>query len=63
MKQPEAGVGLQLMHDVVGDGNFRTIEIQLSGSYLLKVTQDSTHTIRPGLNVGLNHRQLNQNHQ
>ena len=61
MKQPEAGVGLQLMHDVVGDGNFRTIEIQLSGSYLLKVTQDSTHTIRPGLNVGLNHRQLNFN--
>ena len=55
------GYGLLLFHDVVGDGNFRTIEVQANASYLLKLTSDSTHTIRPGINIGLNHRQLNFN--
>jgi type IX secretion system PorP/SprF family membrane protein len=53
------GVGGMLFHDVVGDGQFRTIELQANLSYLLKVTSDSMHTIRPGINFGLNHRQLN----
>ncbi len=48
-----------LFHDVAGDGQFRTIELQGNLSYLLKLTKDSTHTIRTGFNVGMNHRQLN----
>ncbi len=53
------GVGMMLFHDVVGDGKFRTVEVQGNVSYLLKITSDSMHTLRPGFNVGLNHRQLN----
>ena len=28
-------------------------------SYLLKLSKDSTHTLRTGINLGMNHRQLN----
>ena len=55
----ELGYGIMLFHDVVGDGNFRTVELQGNLSYLLKLTSDSMHTIRPGINIGMNHRQLN----
>lgn len=53
------GYGILFFHDVVGDGQFRTIEVQANVSYLIKLTKDSTHSVRPGINIGLNHRQLN----
>ena len=53
------GIGLLFFNDVSGDGKFRTVEFQTNCSYLLKLTSDSTHTIRPGLNIGMNHRQVN----
>jgi type IX secretion system PorP/SprF family membrane protein len=53
------GYGLSVFHDVVGDGQFRTVEVQGNASYLIKLTSDSTHSIRPGINIGMNHRQLN----
>lgn len=53
------GYGMTIFHDAVGDGKFRTIEVQGNASYLLKLSSDSTHTIRPGINLGMNHRQLN----
>jgi type IX secretion system PorP/SprF family membrane protein len=53
------GLGALLFHDVAGDGHFRTVELQLNANYALKLTDDSTHTIRPGINIGLNHRQVN----
>ena len=59
--KPEFGYGFLLFHDVVGDGNFKTIEVQANASYLLKLTSDSMHTIRPGINLGMNHRQINFN--
>lgn len=55
----EVGYGLMVFHDVAGDGNFRTIEAQANLSYQLKLSADSTHTLRGGLNIGMNHRQLN----
>ena len=58
-RHKKLGFGGMLFHDVVGDGKFRTIELQGNVSYLIKLTSDSTHTIRPGINIGLNHRQLN----
>lgn len=60
-KNKNFGYGGMIFHDVVGDGNFRTIELQGNASYLFKLTSDSTHTIRPGINVGMNHRQFNSN--
>jgi type IX secretion system PorP/SprF family membrane protein len=53
------GLGLLFFHDVVGDGKLRTVEVQGNASYLLKITKDSMHTIRPGINIGMNHRQVN----
>lgn len=55
----KVGYGLLFFHDVVGDGQFRTIELQGNVSYLIKIGSDSTHTVRPGVNIGLNHRQFN----
>lgn len=56
---PNLGYGLLLFHDVAGDGKFRTIEVQGNVSWLMKLTSDSTHTLRAGLNFGMNHRQVN----
>lgn len=57
--QRNVGYGAMLFHDVAGDGRFRTIEMQLNGSFAIKIKPDSTHVFRPGLNIGINHRQLN----
>lgn len=59
MKHKKLGYGILFFHDVAGDGQFRTIEVQANVSYLIKLTKDSTHNIRPGINIGFNHRQFN----
>ncbi len=53
------GYGISFFNDQVGDGAFRTIEIQGNVSYQHKLTQDSVHNLRIGLNLGMNHRQFN----
>ena len=58
-KHKNLGYGILFFHDVVGDGSLRTIEVQGNVSYLLKLSKDSTHTLRAGINLGMNHRQLN----
>jgi type IX secretion system PorP/SprF family membrane protein len=55
------GIGLLMFHDQAGDGTFRTIELQGNVSRSFKLTKDSTHVIRPGINFGMNHRQINWN--
>ena len=51
-------VGLVLMNDVVGDGKFRTIEVVPSASYAINLSSDSSHVIRPAVQMGLNYRQF-----
>lgn len=58
-RNKNVGLGLLVFHDVVGDGKLRTLEVQGNASFLMKLTQDSTHTLRPGINIGMNHRQVN----
>ena len=58
MSNKNIGYGLLFFHDAAGDGKFRTIETQANASYLIKLTPDSTHAIRPGINVGFNYRQF-----
>lgn len=58
-KYKNIGYALNFFHDVVGDGSFRTIELQGSASYNLKLKSDSSHNLRIGVNIGLNHRQFN----
>ncbi len=56
---PNLGLGLLFFNDQVGDGKFRTTELQINASYELYLSKDSTHRIRPGINIGMNHRQVN----
>ena len=58
-KRPNIGYGILFSHDQAGDGKFRTIEFQGNLSYLLKISSDSIHTLRFGMNAGMNHRQIN----
>ncbi len=53
------GFGIMMFHDQAGDGTFKTIETQGNISRAFKLTKDSAHVIRPGINFGMNHRQLN----
>jgi type IX secretion system PorP/SprF family membrane protein len=58
-KNKNIGIGVLFFHDMVGDGKLRTIEVQGNLSYLKKITKDSVHSIRTGVNFGMNHRQVN----
>lgn len=60
-KKPKIGVGGLLFNDVAGDGKFRTIELQTNFSYKITIGKGEKHIIHPGLNIGLNHRQVNFN--
>jgi len=51
-------LGILLFHDVEGDGKLRTVEFQVAPSYTLKLSSDSVNTLRFGLQLGLNHRQV-----
>jgi type IX secretion system PorP/SprF family membrane protein len=53
------GFGINMFNDQAGDGRFRTVEVQGNLSYAVKLTRDSSHVFRPGINFGLNHRQIN----
>ncbi len=53
------GFGINMFNDQAGDGRFRTVEVQGNLSYAFKLTRDSSHVFRPGINFGLNHRQIN----
>ena len=58
-KYQNVGYGINFFHDVAGDGKFRTVEVQGNLSYHLRLTPDSIHNVRLGMNFGLNHRQFN----
>ena len=58
-KYKKIGLGILFFNDAAGDGKFKTIEFQVNGAYSFKLTKDSTHIFRPGITIGLNHRQLN----
>lgn len=58
-KNKNIAFGVNFFHDVVGDGSLRTVEFVPTASYLIKLTPDSTHSIRPGVQIGINHRSVN----
>ncbi|MBK6951162.1 MAG: PorP/SprF family type IX secretion system membrane protein [Crocinitomicaceae bacterium] len=49
---------VNLFHDVAGDGNYRTTEFNLTTSYRFYLDIDSTHTITPAVQLGVNHRNI-----
>lgn len=48
-----------LFYDQVGDGKFQTVELQFSLAKQLKLTSDSVHCLSTGIQLGMNHRQVN----
>lgn len=57
-KVKNLGLGVLFFHDVAGDGKLRTIELQISPSYNLKLSADSVKNLRFGVQLGMNNRQL-----
>lgn len=53
------GIGGLVFHDVVGDGKLKTLEIQLNANIPMYLKRDSSVVLRPGINVGMNQRQIN----
>lgn len=51
-------IGLVFMHDVAGDGRFRTIDLMPSASLNFHLDKNKIHSIRPGIQFGLNYREL-----
>jgi|688.fasta_scaffold240256_2 type IX secretion system PorP/SprF family membrane protein len=58
-KIPAIGYGFLFFHDNAGDGFFKTLELQANGSYHLKLDKNERHSLRFGLNIGINNRQVN----
>lgn len=50
--------GINLFHDAAGDGNFRTIEMNVSTAFDIPLDLDSAHTITPAVQIGFNHRRI-----
>lgn len=50
---------VNLFHDAAGDGNYRTLEFNLSTAYQIYLDNDSIHSVTPGLQMGVNHRNIN----
>lgn len=57
-KWRDLSLGAQFFHDVVGDGEFQTVEFLTSASIAHSFLDDLI-TLRPGITLGLNQRRLN----
>jgi type IX secretion system PorP/SprF family membrane protein len=55
------GVGLQINNDKSGDSRFSTTQIFLSGSYIKKLTSDSTHFLSLGIQPGITTKSFDVN--
>ena len=58
-KSKHFNYGLLMFHDQAGDGKLKTIEAMVTLSKTFKLTSDSVHIITSGINLGINHRQVN----
>lgn len=50
--------GINFFSDAAGDGNYRTIELNVTSSYEMYLDYDSLHVITPGIQLGFNHRRI-----
>ena len=58
-KSKHFNYGLLMFHDQAGDGKLKTIEAMVTLSKTFKLTSDSLHILTGGVNLGINHRQVN----
>ena len=50
------GAGASIMHDITGDSKFRTLQINLAGSYIIPI--DSNQSLSIGIQPGFTHRTI-----
>lgn len=55
------GSGISIYNDKAGDGDFSTLQINISGSYSKKISSDSSHSIVLGFQSGFTQRNINYN--
>lgn len=55
---PNLYFGATYLNDVAGDGNLRTNELNINGTYKLYLSSDSTITMSSALQIGINHKSL-----
>lgn len=58
LRMKNIGVGLSMFSDIAGDSHFGTTQVNLSGSYLLKLNDDSTQFLSGGIQVGFSQRKI-----
>jgi type IX secretion system PorP/SprF family membrane protein len=58
-KNEKFSYAFSIFNDVVGDGKFKTLEINLNTSYKKIISKDSSQVLISGIQFGLNHRQFN----
>ena len=51
--------GVLMFHDQSGDGKLSTLEAMVTLSKTFKLSSDSVHVLSGGINIGVNHRQVN----
>lgn len=49
---------VNIFNDAAGDGNYRTIEMNLSTAYQRFLNTDSIHSVTAGFHVGFNHKRV-----
>ncbi len=53
------GAAFSFLHDITGDSRFQTIDINLSGAYIMPLSSDTVHAISFGLQTGLAIKNIN----
>lgn len=53
--------GVNYLNDVAGDGDFRTHELNISNAYLIYLSEDSSQSIVPSIQVGINYKNIDFN--
>jgi type IX secretion system PorP/SprF family membrane protein len=61
LKNPDFGLGISFLNDKVGDGKFKTFELNISPSYFIPIDKLKIHSFYTSIQIGLNHRQFDFN--
>lgn len=58
LDQEDLGAGLSFYYDQAGDSRFKTVHLNLSGSYTLHLDEDSLHHLALGVQTGMTNRNI-----
>jgi len=55
---PNLYYGVNYINDVAGDGDYRTHELNVSATYNLYLSKDSSQRLTPSIQIGMNHKSI-----